>query len=455
MEKRENTLEMQIECVAEKFQKIAKTKEIKVISHFDTDGITSAAIITRAFKKNDLNFSVQILKSLEGEYIHTLPKDKIILFLDLASGSLNHIANSELENVFIIDHHEIIQNIPENVEIINPQLHDKENLCAAALCYLFAKKLDKTNTELLKLAVLGMVGDIMNKNIDRLGNEILNNDDIKKKRGPPIFPSTRPLNRSLEYSSNPFIPGVTGNIKGVLEFLRETGLSPEKGEKHKSLMELNDEEMERLVTGIILRRPELKNDEILGDIYLIKFFNQLEDARELSAKINACSRAGEPAIALRLALENIKVKKQAEAIHVKHKQTILSGLKFMQETDEKIEGKGFVVVNAKDQIKETVIGTIASIISNSRLYEVGTVITTMAHYEDKIKVSCRLVGDTGKNLRELLANIVDQTGGEVGGHEFAAGCNIPQEKEQEFIDLLKKNFEEDAPEIIQEQSPNL
>ena len=58
MEKRENTLEMQIEAVAEKFLKIAKTKEIKVVSHFDTDGITSAAIITKAFKKKDLNFPI-------------------------------------------------------------------------------------------------------------------------------------------------------------------------------------------------------------------------------------------------------------------------------------------------------------------------------------------------------------------------------------------------------------
>ena len=44
-------------------------------------------------------------------------------------------------------------------------------------------------------------------------------------------------------------------------------------------------------------------------------------------------------------------------------------------------------------------------------------------------------------MREVLSRVVDETGGEIGGHEFAAGCIIKQEKEKEFIELLKKNLE--------------
>ena len=50
---------------------------------------------------------------------------------------------------------------------------------------------------------------------------------------------------------------------------------------------------------------------------------------------------------------------------------------------------------SQDNIKDTMIGTIASIISNSAIYEEGTIITTMAYYEDKIKVSARTVGRNG------------------------------------------------------------
>jgi len=135
-------------------------------------------------------------------------------------------------------------------------------------------------------------------------------------------------------------------------------------------------------------------------------------------------------------------KKQAEAIHVKYKQHIISGLKFAEET-EKICGKGFVIINARDQIKDTIVGTIASILSSSALYEEGTIITTMASDEKKgkIKISTRIVGRNGRNVREVLNLVVNKVGGEVGGHECAAGALIDMEKEEDFINNLKKHLE--------------
>jgi len=87
------------------------------------------------------------------------------------------------------------------------------------------------------------------------------------------------------------------------------------------------------------------------------------------------------------------------------------------------------------------IGTIASILSNSALYEEGTIITTMANYDNKIKISSRTVGRNGRNVREVLNQIILKIGGEVGGHDCAAGAIINQEKENEFINNLKKSLE--------------
>ncbi len=438
-EAKNNSLELEIEKVSEKFIKESKEKEIYLVSHFDTDGITSATIMIKTLKKLDKRFSVKIVKRLEKEFIDQLPTDKLILFLDLASGSLNHLEKSNLENIFIIDHHEISQKIPKNVHIINSELNGKQKLSSSCLTYLFCKQITPEVKKLAKLAVLGMIGDSMEKNLDKINNLILNDGEIKRKRGLLIYPSTRPLNRTLEYCSDPYIPEVTGNMEGVLELLREIGLNPENG-KYKSLIELNEEEMSKLVTSIILRNPKAKNKEIVGDIFLIKFFNKLEDARELSAMINACSRLDRSDIAIQFCMEIPKAKKMAESIHMKYKQFIISGLKFVSET-EKIEGNGFVIINAKNNIKDTIVGTIASILSNSALYEKGTIIITMAYYKDKIKVSSRSVGREGRNLRELLTKVVEKTGGEVGGHKFAAGCMISQEKEEEFLEFLKKDLE--------------
>ena len=439
MEKGEISLEKRIKYVVKEFLEKSKDKEIQIISHFDTDGITSAAIMVQALKRLDKRFSLRIVKSLEEQFIYDLPKGKLTLFLDLGSGSLKHIEESKLEEVFIIDHHEIIHDIPKKVTIINSELHDKQKISGSCLTYLFCKEIDERNKEFAKLGILGMIGDMLEKEIDKLNNGILDDGEIQRKRGLIIYPSTRPINRTLEFSSNPYIPKVTGDVKGVLELLREVGISPING-KYKSLIELNEDEMEKLVTAIMLRNPKAKDKEIIGDIFLIKLFNKLEDARELSAKINACSRFGESEIALQLCMEIPSAKKRAESIHAKYKQQLLSGLRYASEA-EKIQGKKFVILNAKHNIKDTMIGTIASILSNSSLYEEGTIITTMAHYDDKIKVSARIVGRNGRNAREILNSVIEEIGGEVGGHKNAAGCILSQDKENEFLTCLKKNLE--------------
>jgi len=442
MEKREISLDESIKNIVGKFIDYSAEKEIVVVSHFDTDGITSAAIMAKTLKRLDKRFSVKIVKSLSPEIINKLPKDKIILFLDLASGSLSHIQEANLEKVFIIDHHELpieSETLADEIEMINPQLNGKEKISSAGLVYLFCKEIDSSNIDLAKLAVLGMIGDLMDKEIENLDNgNLLSEADITKRSGLMIYPATRPLNRALEYCSQPYIPGVTGNSEGAIELLRESGIEP-INKRYKNLIELTEEEMKKLVTGIMLRNPKAHRD-ITGDIFLIKFFNKMEDARELSARVNACSRLGQSDIALRFCMEISNAKKEAEEIHAKYKQHIISGLQFASEA-EKISGKGFVILNAEQNIKDTVIGTIASILSNSLSYDEGTVIIALAHYEDKIKVSARSVGNTGRNVRKVLDSVVREIGGEVGGHEFAAGCNISIEHEKRFIDLIKKNFE--------------
>lgn len=434
---RGNSLKEEIKVISKKFLEESKNKEIVVIGHFDTDGITSTAIMVQTLKRLDRKFSVKIVKRLEEEIIYELPKNKLILFLDLASGSLDHIEKAKLKNVFIIDHHEIVQEIPSNTEILNPMLLDKEQISSAGLVYLFCKELNPLNKRFAKLAVLGIIGDIMEDSIDNLGE--IEEGDIKKKKGILIYPSTRPINRALEYCSQPYIPGVTGNFEGVLEILREVGIKPING-KYKSLIELNDEETKKLVTAIMLRNPKTRTKDLVGNVFLLKFFNKLEDARELSAMINACSRLDQSDVALQFCMEIPGARKKAEEIHVKYKQHIISGLELVSKT-EKIQGKNFVIINAENKIKDTIAGTIASILSKSPLYEEGTIITMMAYYGDKIKVSSRNVGKNGRNVREILNLVVKEIGGEVGGHEFAAGCMITKDKEEEFLDLLKKNLE--------------
>lgn len=429
----------------EKIEFLSKTKPIKIISHYDCDGITSAAIFSRAMQRWKKQFSLEIVKGLEEDYIKNLPEDHVLIFLDLASGSLNYLKEKKTE-VFILDHHEIVQEIPSNVTMINPIIQGKEPISGAGVCYLFAKTLSQHNADLANLAVIGMVGDMLEKNLGKTYDEILRDAETVIKKGLLIYPSTRPLDKSLEYSSNPFIPGVTGSYKGVMELLRDAGINKENG-RYKSLSELTEEEMSRLITAIMLRGIDEKSaHEMIGNIYLVRFFNRMEDARELSALINACSRMDYPYIALGFCLGNKSCKEEAEKIYIDYKQSLVSALKYVTES-EKISGKNYTIINAKNNIKDTIIGTVASIISHSPVYQEGTIIVALAYNEDKIKVSARMVGREGKNVRDVLNQVVVPLGGEVGGHPNAAGCLISKEKEQVFIEELKKVLELDLLKV--------
>jgi len=432
----------------DKFSKIflekTRGKRIHLISHFDTDGISSAAIASKTFERLNYQFSVKILKQFNKKEIDFFPEDKVIVLFDLGSSNLSDLAKFGKE-VFVIDHHEVeITEIADNVHVLNFHLIEGgEDLCSAELAYLFARAISEENKDLAQLAILGMIGDIMERNINKTRDMIIKEAKVKVKRGLLIYPSTRPLDRALEYNSRPFIPGVTGDSQGTFELLTEAGISRE-GNKFKALIDLNEEEMKNLVTAITLRLNGLEKDsDYIGNLYLLKFFNKIEDARELSAIINACSRMDKPQVALMFCLGNSSARKQAEKIYVKYRQHIISGLRYIDK-NKKIEGREYIIINARDNIKDTIIGTLASILSFSSVYKEGTIIIAMAYNEDKIKVSTRMAGrgsKSSRNLKELLDSVMSTLGGQSGGHKMAAGCTINKEDEEKFIELMKKKLE--------------
>ena len=428
-----------IKNFSEKLLKI--NNKIQIISHFDTDGITSAAILTKTLERLEKHFSTKIIKLLSKEEIVGFPEDKTIILLDLGSGSLELLSKSK-NKIFIIDHHEISSLIPENITILNPHLIKFDNLCSSELTYLVSREISSENKDLAYFAILGMIGDVMEKEINKLRNSIIEESNVIIKKGLLIYPSTRPLDKSLEFSSRPFIPGITGNSKGIIELLNEAKIE-RIGNKYKSLIDLNDKEMKNLITAIMLRISPREISEYIGNLYLVKLFNKIEDAREVSAIINACSRMGKPEIALLLCLGNNESRKKAERIYIKYRQEIISGLRYIEKNNF-IYGKDYVIINAKDNINDTLIGTLASILSFSPIYKEGTIIITMAYNNDKIKVSARIAGrmNNSINLKKLMDSITSLLGGEEsGGHCHAAGCTIKIENEDKFIESIKRHLE--------------
>ena len=113
----------EVDKFVKEFLEFSQDKPIRIISHYDTDGITSATVLIKTFKRLDKKFTIKIVKGLDEEIIKEelkrQPKE-VIVFSDLASGSLKYFQNLQ-EPIFILDHHEIDkEKLNDKIKILNP-----------------------------------------------------------------------------------------------------------------------------------------------------------------------------------------------------------------------------------------------------------------------------------------------------------------------------------------------
>lgn len=465
---------MHEEAISKLKEIFSKDGAIRVITHLDTDGLTSATILINALKKFNQSFWLTTVKQLEDDMLDRLLKDagkqkwKAIFFLDLGSSKLRKIKEfSNYLPLFVIDHHELDplyelekEKDKENGEffLTDKSQYNNEEMSASCLTYLFVKKLDKSNKPLSQLAILGLIGDVLDKNIGKNVQTIIEDakdSGMQVKRGLTVFSAMRPVHKALEFSSNIFIPGVTGNTNGAIIMLRDLGIDIRNAKGYRTLLDLSKEELSRLITAILLRRANYDNNqEIINNIYLVKISNHIWDAKEISTMMNACGRLNYSSLAIAFLMGSKKARDKIEDVYTKYKHHIIQSLNIVNNID-KIIGEKYVIINAKKMIKDTMIGTIISILTSSFLYKEGTIIVGMAYRKDrKIKVSARVVrgrennDEEEINLDHVLRSVISVIGGEVGGHLNAAGCLISRKKENEFVELLRRSIDTEQIRIV-------
>jgi len=439
-------------------EKIIKLdKPIKIISHIDADGITAAAILIKTLKNLNLKFSLSIIRNLTDDFLQQLKKENYsnYIFLDLGSGNLQQINNIlKNKNIFIFDHH-IPQEGNFNLTHVNPHLFGfdgSKELSGAGITYLLSKTIDEKNKSLAYLAIIGAIGDMQEKQGFLGLNKIILQDALDSNKieiitGLRMFGSqTRQLYKILQYSTDPYIPGITGNETSTLEFLKKLNLN-----KNKKLFELTQEETKTLVTAIILQRlgSEDTPEDVLGNIYLLKEEQDnspTKDLKEFSTLLNSCGRLGKYSLGIGTCLNDENSKEKAIELLHDYKKEIITSLNWFYKNRKSpyiIEKENLTIINAEDNIRDTIIGTITSIISKSNLYPEKTILLSLAHTLDAdTKISIRISGfkKNSINLKETLNNIVKKFDCKAGGHLNAAGSIIPQEKEQEFIELAQKSI---------------
>jgi len=433
---------------------LIKEKNVKIISHYDADGLSAAAILIKAITREGANFELRILKQLtetEIDGIDAGEKDFLIIS-DMGSGQIEKLHGLlDRTQILVLDHHDPVRKEHINLLHINPLLFGEDEISGAMVAYLFVKALNTRNTDLIDLAVVGAIGDVMDNSwkLEGLGGRILEEAEIVGKisvgRGLRLYGrNTRPVFKSIEYSTDIVIPGVTGSESNAVQFLSELGIQLKEREKWRKLKDLSEEEQKRLASAIIIER--LKHglesaEDVFGEIYtLVGRPEDLQDAREFATLLNACGRTGNFDVGIRLCLNDLTAIRDSWDIMKDYRRLISDGMTWLRDGNMDEHGN-LIVIDGGTRIDDAIIGTISSIALSSGLIDSEKPIIGLAKLDDgKLKISARMSRNLNFNLRDIIVEAAKDVGGEAGGHQFAAGGLIDENKKDEFIKVVENKL---------------
>ncbi len=439
-----------------------------IVHHFDADGIPAAAIIFSAMCRNGIAPSVIAWKKMTLENVEKLKniKQKQLIFCDLGAGYLSILEeNLKEKEIYVIDHHEPEKpaaNRSEKIKMLNGHdfgLDGAEEICAGSTAYLCFQEY----ADLSQLAIVSIVGDMHDKNGITGVNKLILRDAItanvvKVKKDLRIFGrSARSLISFLSYCSEPYLPDLTGNDKNCARFLFDNEIPFKKDGKYLSYYELDEKDQKKFTSALIehcLRKKfdEIEIEKMIGDVYLFsseKIGTPFYDAYEYASLMNACGRNNASEIGVGACLKNETKRKQAMELLQLHRTNLRRAILLARNKTSNL-GE-YYLLDARGQIKESIIGTVASaIVLSLDVKKVKPVIAIANDDEDKemTKISTRAnskLVENGVDLNKMIRNATESLGKSFGGgHKVAAGASVEKRHLPEF---LKR-----CSEIIKEQN---
>ena len=414
-------------------REINNSRTIRLISHLDADGITSASLMVELLKEKNREFHLTIVKQLTDDEIKKIENENYDLYIltDLGSGKINELEKTN-KNIFVIDHHQISKT-PYRINLFNPYLfgiNGSTEACGATCAYLICKELGLV--DFAYLAIVGAIGDNQDENgLIGINKWVLENtNEVEVKKGLNIFGrKSKPIHIALSQSDIQ-IKGITNDESKTIQFLSEIGIEIKKDDKFRTLSDLNEEEIKKLTNGIITKGMGSEEDinKIFGYVYNIKNKRGiLSDAKEFATLLNSFGRQGIPSRGIEVCLGYAN-EEVIEKTLKEYKRKIVNAIKWVKNNLKQKDDVYYII--AGDKVPDTMIGTILSMLIRK---EYKTLIG-LANSGDKVKVSVRTKENI--NIGEIIPKVAKMVGGEGGGHKAAGGASIPKGKEEEFINHL-------------------
>jgi len=440
---------------------IQDSKEIRIVTHIDADGIAAGAIASQTLQRMGKQYSIEFVKQLDKQILERLKDEnhELVWFTDL--GSSISTSFSSISKV-ITDHHVC----PDDSNFsfhLNPHLFDldgSDQISGAGATYLIAKSIDKKNMDLSSLAIVGACGDLQDRKHCRLigmNQEILEDgrkaDVVQTKIDIRYFGrETRPVYKLLQYSNDPLIPGLSGREEACISFLQELNIKMKDGDNWRRWIDLDKIERRNIISNIaqlLLMKGfgHRSVKRLIGEIYILeqeKEGTEVHEAREFATLLNATARYNQPEVGIKVCLgDRDESLKKARNLLQGHRQNLVEGLQFARE--EGIVKREFLqFFHAGTGIRDTIVGIVTNMLLNSEEINSNLPLIGFAETENgNVKVSARGTQELiekGLDLSSALRKAAESLNGVGGGHKIAAGATIPKGKEEEFLDLLEEEI---------------
>jgi RecJ-like exonuclease len=444
---------------------VEKDGFIHVFSHLDADGVAAAGIIGKALFRLDARFRIRVTQWIDEKIIGEIISDKpqLVILTDFGSGYLDLLSEKVPDfKVLILDHHQITGNADnDNFVQVNPHLHGIDgatDVSGSGVAYFVAKAVSAENVDLAPIALVGALGDIQDKYYQRaLGGlnekiveDAVNANLVKVEEDLTFFGrETRPIHRTLATTTSPFIPGISGDEGASVAFLNSLGIKLKEDEKWRALRDLTDEEKKKLCSALadllLSKGLHFEVSNLIGHVYVLtneEPWTPLRDAREFSVVLNSTGRLDRPSLGIAVCMgDRGAALEEANRVLDDYRKTINKYLGWVMEKPERMrEFENIYVVYGENFINEKIIGTISSILS-SGLPNPEKPLIAYANIESEgaAKFSARttdIVVNKGVNLGEVMRVASEKCAGKGGGHNIAAGAQVPLDKVEDFIKIV-------------------
>ncbi|MEM4257606.1 MAG: DHH family phosphoesterase [Candidatus Thermoplasmatota archaeon] len=435
-----DTLKKLCRRAAEQIHALPKNTKVRVISHYDADGVSAAGILCQMLYREELHFHATLMRNpfTKGFERLTKEKNKLIIFADMGSGQLDSIQKLNTPAI-ILDHHQpITDDTPDEILQINANLcgiNGNYEASGATLSYGLASTVNHNNTDLAALALTGAIGDkqyiggIRGYNATIL-SEALHHNVIQEYTG--IKLSGQTILESLVDSIDPYYPTISGNQKNCEHLLEKLGVKPTT-----PVEELSEENMIKIHSFLLLLL--IKNgchpsiiDTVIRKRYRASVLGfELERFADL---LDACGKNDQRGLALALCLGDKKLLAEAIVVEKDYKTKIVAGLQTIE------NGKFMEKQSIRYFYSESSsLGGVIAGIATNYLFDTKKPLFALTRKDDELHISCRgnqqLVAQ-GLDLGGALNQIARKLHGFGGGHKIAAGATIALSQEQEFLDQI-------------------